>query len=51
MIYMTCLKKQHEKTSNTDRGRVLVHHPSLNDSIVIPLQPVEQLDASVIMEG
>ena len=34
----------------SDLGRVIVRHPDLQNPIVVPLQPLEELDASKIME-
>jgi len=33
-----------------DSGRVVIEHPSLNNSIVVPLRPLEQLDAETVMQ-
>lgn len=33
-----------------DLGRVLIHHESLHDPIIVPLQPWDQLNADKVME-
>ena len=35
---------------DADLGRVVIHHSSLNDPIVVPLQPWENLDAGTVMD-
>jgi len=36
--------------ADNDSGRVVIEHPSLNNSIVVPLRPLEQLDAETVMQ-
>ena len=36
--------------AGNDLGRVVVHHDSLHDPIVVPLQPWDQLNANTVME-
>ena len=36
--------------NDADLGRVVIHHSSLNDPIVVPLQPWENLDGGTMMD-
>jgi len=38
------------EVNDNDSGRILVHHPSLNDAIVVPLRPLNMLNADVVMQ-
>ena len=36
--------------ADNDLGRVVIHHPSLNDAIVVPLQPIHQLNKDAVLQ-
>jgi len=49
-MFEDVLNEAKQGAADNDSGKVLVHHPSLNDATVVPLRPLEMLNADVVME-
>ena len=49
-LFDRALTEVKQNMQGNDLGRVVIHHPSLNHEIVVPLQQLDGLDANTIME-
>ncbi|XP_053381794.1 uncharacterized protein LOC128549269 [Mercenaria mercenaria] len=49
-LFDRALAEVKQNMQGNDLGRVVIHHPSLNHEIVVPLQQLDQLDANTVME-
>ena len=50
-MFERALKDVKQNLQGNDLGRVVIHHPSLNHEIVVPLRPLDELDADAILEN
>jgi hypothetical protein len=49
-MFENVLEEARGNLAGNDLGRVVIHHQLLHDPIIVPLQPLDQLDANKIME-
>ena len=49
-MFEDVLDEAKKNYADNDLGRVVIHHPSLNDAIVVPLQPLHQLNKDAVLQ-
>ncbi|XP_033745469.1 uncharacterized protein LOC117330982 [Pecten maximus] len=49
-MFKHVLDEAKDGAADNDVGRVLIHHPSLDNAIVVPLHSLEEFDAELVME-
>ena len=48
-MFEDILREAMEEKTGNDLGRVIIHHNALDNPIIVPLRPLEELNASTIM--